>query len=159
VSSPVENDGVLQLEALLLKQPAAIGACAPAPTSGPRTSTRREVLDPDKTLAESVESPEKHVISHLSDFLFPPRRANSPVRMLSGGERNRLLLEALPAELEALEAEQKELLARMHAPDYYRQPLRTLRADRARNAEIEALLHEKLERWEALERKQKAANS
>ncbi len=232
----------------------------------------REGLDPDKTLAESVESPRKHVISYLADFLFPPRRASSPVRMLSGGERNRLLLarlfarpanvlvldeptndldieslelleaalqdysgtlllvshdrafldnvvtqtiaaegggawkeyvggysdylrqrpapapltrgeraagepgvreksrlklsyretrelEALPAELEALEAEQKELVARMHAPDYYRQPPSALRAHQARNAEIEALLHEKLERWEALERKQKAANS
>ena len=55
----------------------------------------RAQLDPDKTVAESIESSEKHVISYLSDFLFPPRRANSPVRMLSGGERNRLLLARL----------------------------------------------------------------
>jgi ATP-binding cassette subfamily F protein uup len=55
----------------------------------------REGLDPDKTVAESVESPTKHVISYLADFLFPPRRASSPVRMLSGGERNRLLLARL----------------------------------------------------------------
>jgi ATP-binding cassette subfamily F protein uup len=55
----------------------------------------REQLDPDKTVAESVEGTAKHVISYLSDFLFPPRRANSPVRMLSGGERNRLLLARL----------------------------------------------------------------
>ena len=34
-------------------------------------------------------------MSYLGDFLFPPRRANSPVRMLSGGERNRLLLARL----------------------------------------------------------------
>jgi len=34
-------------------------------------------------------------MSYLNDFLFPPRRANSPVRMLSGGERNRLLLARL----------------------------------------------------------------
>ena len=55
----------------------------------------REALDPDKTVAESIEGSEKHVISYLSDFLFPPRRAHSPVRMLSGGERNRLLLARL----------------------------------------------------------------
>jgi ATP-binding cassette subfamily F protein uup len=202
-------------------------------------------------------------MSYLGDFLFPPRRANSPVRMLSGGERNRLLLarlfarpanvlvldeptndldieslelleaalqdydgtlllvshdrafldnvvtqtvaaegagrwkeyaggysdwlrqrpvalesktksksaatrekgraklsykqtrelEALPKEIEALEAEQKLLAAKMSAPEYYRQPPEALRADQARGAEIEALLIEKLERWEALEAK------
>src|SRR4051812_16782972 len=64
----------------------------------------REVLDPEKTVAETISpgsewvdlpSGRKHVMSYLSDFLFPPRRANSPVRMLSGGERNRLLLARL----------------------------------------------------------------
>jgi ATP-binding cassette subfamily F protein uup len=222
----------------------------------------REGLDPDRTLAESVEGSEKHVISYLSDFLFPPRRANSPVRLLSGGERNRLLLarlfarpanvlvldeptndldieslelleaalqdyagtlllvshdrafldnvvtqtlaaegnglwkeyaggysdylrqrpaaeaaaqekkaavreksrvklsyketrelEALPAEIEALELEQKNLYDKMHASDYYRQPPEALRADQQRSAEIEALLMEKLARWEDLESK------
>ena len=37
----------------------------------------------------------KHVISYLGDFLFPPERARSPVKSLSGGERNRLLLARL----------------------------------------------------------------
>jgi ATP-binding cassette subfamily F protein uup len=37
------------------------------------------------------------VISYLGDFLFAPQRAESPVRMLSGGERNRLLLATLVA--------------------------------------------------------------
>jgi len=64
----------------------------------------REALDPEKTVAETiapgsdwVELPtgRKHVMSYLGDFLFPPRRAQSPVRMLSGGERNRLLLARL----------------------------------------------------------------
>jgi ABC transport system ATP-binding/permease protein len=64
----------------------------------------REQLDPDKTVAETiapgsdwVDLPggRKHVMSYLGDFLFPPRRAQSPVRMLSGGERNRLLLARL----------------------------------------------------------------
>jgi ABC transport system ATP-binding/permease protein len=58
----------------------------------------REQLDPEKTVAENIESSlpgGKHVMSYLADFLFPPRRASSPVRMLSGGERNRLLLARL----------------------------------------------------------------
>jgi ATP-binding cassette subfamily F protein uup len=37
----------------------------------------------------------KHVKSYLGDFLFPPQRASSPIRSLSGGERNRLLLARL----------------------------------------------------------------
>jgi ATP-binding cassette subfamily F protein uup len=235
----------------------------------------REGLDPERSVADTIspgsewielEGGRKHVMSYLGDFLFPPRRAASPVRMLSGGERNRLLLarlfarpanvlvldeptndldieslelleaalqdysgtlllvshdrafldnvvtqtlaaegngvwkeyaggysdylrqrpsqeqvsskkvaparektrvklsyketrelEALPGEIEALEAEQKDLFARMHAPDYYRQPPEVLRADQQRSADIEALVLEKLERWEALEAKAKLA--
>jgi hypothetical protein len=41
----------------------------------------------------------------------------------------------------------------MAAPDYYRQPPDVLRADQQRSAEIETLLLQKLERWEALEAK------
>ena len=241
----------------------------------------RAALDPEKTVAETiapgsewveVDGAKKHVMSYLGDFLFPPRRASAPVRMLSGGERNRLLLarlfarpanvlvldeptndldieslelleaalqgyagtillvshdrafldnvvtqtlafegsgvwkeyaggysdwarqrqlpesspppragvaraasrggdrprpkltyketrelESLPGEIEVLEAEQKDLFARMHAPDYYRQPPERLRDDQRRSGEIEALLMEKLERWELLEAKAKAA--
>jgi ATP-binding cassette subfamily F protein uup len=235
----------------------------------------RDALDPEKTVAETIspgsdfvelEGGRKHVMSYLGDFLFPPRRAQSPVRMLSGGERNRLLLarlfarpanvlvldeptndldieslelleaalqdytgtlllvshdrafldnvvtqtiaaegdgkwkeyaggysdwlrqrpagdrdrrpraplsgtqvlpeakkaklsyketrelEALPKEIEALEAEQQALAAKMHAPEYYKQPPEILRADQKRTVEIEKALHEKLERWTALER-------
>ena len=232
----------------------------------------RAALDPEKTVAETIApgsdwvdlpTGRKHVMSYLADFLFPPRRAQSPVRMLSGGERNRLLLArlfarpanvlvldeptndldieslelleaalqefagtlllvshdrtfldnivtqaiaaegggiwkeyvggysdwlrqksspaqaeevsprkessvrekrksklsyketrelgALPKEIESLEAEQQALVAKMHAPEYYKQPPEVLRADQQRVGEIEALLHEKLERWEALE--------
>ena len=235
----------------------------------------REALDPEKTVAETISpgadwvevaGARKHVMSYLGDFLFPPRRANSPVRMLSGGERNRLLLarlfakpanvlvldeptndldieslelleaalqdysgtillvshdrafldnvvtqtlaaeggglwreyaggyrdylvqrgareperatpkagaapaarertrvklsyketrelESLPTEIEALEAEQNALAARMSDPAYYKQPPDALRADQARTSEIETLLLEKLERWHALEEK------
>jgi len=42
-----------------------------------------------------VAGKEKHVMSYLSDFLFAPARANSPVSTLSGGERNRLMLAKL----------------------------------------------------------------
>jgi len=40
----------------------------------------------------------------------------------------------------------------MHAPEYYKQPPDVLREDQRRNAEIEELLLEKLERWAALEK-------
>jgi len=64
----------------------------------------REQLDPDRTLAETiapgsdwveVSGVRKHVSGYLADFLFSPQRAQSPVRTLSGGERNRLLLARL----------------------------------------------------------------
>jgi len=234
----------------------------------------REALDPEKTVAETIapgsdwvelSGGRKHVMSYLGDFLFPPRRAQSPVRMLSGGERNRLLLarlfakpanvlvldeptndldieslelleaalqdydgtlllvshdrafldnvvtqtlaaegggawkeyvggytdwvrqrpaavteekagskaavrakgkvklsykeqrelESLPREIEALEAEQKVLAAKMSAPEYFRLGADVLRDDQKRNAGIEALVMKKLERWEALEAKAK----
>jgi ABC transport system ATP-binding/permease protein len=64
----------------------------------------REALDPNKTLADTISpgsewieigTQRKHVMSYLGDFLFAPQRANSPVKSLSGGERNRLLLARL----------------------------------------------------------------
>jgi ATP-binding cassette subfamily F protein uup len=234
----------------------------------------REALDPEKTVAETIapgsdwvelSGGRKHVMSYLGDFLFPPRRAQSPVRMLSGGERNRLLLarlfakpanvlvldeptndldieslelleaalqdydgtlllvshdrafldnvvtqtlaaegggawkeyvggytdwvrqrpaavteeragskaavrakgkvklsykeqrelESLPKEIEALEAEQRVLAVKMSSPEYFRQGADVLRDDQKRNADIEALVMKKLERWEALEAKAK----
>ena len=236
----------------------------------------RAELDPERTLidtispgAEWVETAagRKHVLSYLGDFLFPPERANAPVRMLSGGERNRLLLarlfalpanllvldeptndldieslelledtlqsypgtlllvshdrtfldnvvtqtlvaegsdgrwreyvggysdwvaqrpvavpiaapitgaaaprarsapasrtrlsfkeqrelEALPAELEALEQEQLALTARMSAADYHRQAPDAIRADRLRATAIEHALAQKFERWGELD--------
>jgi len=238
----------------------------------------REALDPEKTVMQTIApgsdwvelaGGRKHVMSYLGDFLFPPRRAQSPVRMLSGGERNRLLLarlfakpanvlvldeptndldieslelleaalqdydgtlllvshdrafldnvvtqtlaaegggawkeyvggytdwvrqrpaaltedkasskaavrekgkvklsykearelESLPKEIEALEAEQGLLAAKISAPEYFRQPPEALKADQQRNGELEALLMKKLQRWEALESKALAASA
>lgn len=64
----------------------------------------RARLDEDKTVQDNicngndmiiVNQKPRHVIGYLQDFLFTPDRARSPVRTLSGGERNRLLLAAL----------------------------------------------------------------
>jgi ABC transport system ATP-binding/permease protein len=64
----------------------------------------REALDEEATLADTISpgsdfveigTERKHVISYLEDFLFPPQRSRSPVKSLSGGERNRLLLARL----------------------------------------------------------------
>ncbi|MFM9879730.1 MAG: ATP-binding cassette domain-containing protein [Burkholderiaceae bacterium] len=64
----------------------------------------RDALDLDATLEDFISpgsewieigNQRKHVKSYLGDFLFSPQRANSPVRSLSGGERNRLLLARL----------------------------------------------------------------
>ncbi len=62
---------------------------------------QREQLDPERTVVDTVgegndtvtvAGHSRHVMGYLQDFLFPPERARSPVKALSGGERNRLLL-------------------------------------------------------------------
>jgi ATP-binding cassette subfamily F protein uup len=242
----------------------------------------REQLDPERTVADTISpgsdwievgGTRKHVMSHLGEFLFAPRRAGAPVKTLSGGERNRLLLarlfarpanllvldeptndldieslelledtlqeyagtlilvshdrafldnvvtqtlvaegggrwreyvggysdwvaqrpappqppavetakaapasarrservrlsfkekrelEALPAQIEALEREQADLTARMTAGDYHRAGAERIKADRARAAEIERALEASFERWAELEEKARAAEA
>jgi ATP-binding cassette subfamily F protein uup len=60
-------------------------------------------------------------------------------------------LDALPGEIEALEQEQTALMRRMGEPDYRHADAQTMASDGRRVAEIERLLMERLERWEALE--------
>ena len=64
----------------------------------------REQLDPELTVQQNLAGDQdtvviggnsRHVIGYLQDFLFSPDRIRSPVRILSGGERNRLLLARL----------------------------------------------------------------
>jgi ATP-binding cassette subfamily F protein uup len=65
---------------------------------------QREQLDPERSVVDTIgdgretvtiNGREQHVHGYLRDFLFPPERALSPVKALSGGERNRLLLARL----------------------------------------------------------------
>ena len=88
----------------------------------------RAQLDPETTVAETISpgsdwieignepggpmGQRKHVMTYLNDFLFPSQRAKSPVKMLSGGERNRLLLARLfarPANLVVLDEPTNDL--------------------------------------------------
>lgn len=57
-------------------------------------ATLAEVISPGSDYVE-IGNERKHVIGYLGDFLFAPERARSPVKSLSGGERNRLLLARL----------------------------------------------------------------
>ena len=81
----------------------------------------RSALDLDATLADAVSpgsewieigGQRRHVMSYLADFLFAPERAGSPLRTLSGGERNRVLLArlfALPANVLVLDEPTNDL--------------------------------------------------
>ncbi|MDA0190284.1 MAG: ATP-binding cassette domain-containing protein, partial [Proteobacteria bacterium] len=53
-----------------------------------------DVISPGSDFVE-IGNERKHVIGYLGEFLFAPQRARSPVKSLSGGERNRLLLARL----------------------------------------------------------------
>jgi ATP-binding cassette subfamily F protein uup len=75
----------------------------------------------------------------------------APVRPLRLSWKEQRELEALPAELEALEAEQRELTERMCAPDYHRQDVERIKADRARAEEVERLLDVRYARWGELD--------
>lgn len=64
----------------------------------------REQLDEEKTIAQNIcgdddfvviNGKQKHIIGYLQDFLFSPNRIRTPIKVLSGGERNRLLLARL----------------------------------------------------------------
>ena len=101
----------------LQADPAPVNAPAPEPGHSPWGAVRqganiavayfdqmRNALDLDATLEDFISpgsewieigNRRQHVKSYLGDFLFSPARANSPVRSLSGGERNRLLLARL----------------------------------------------------------------
>jgi ATP-binding cassette subfamily F protein uup len=81
----------------------------------------RAQLDPNATLAQAISfgsdwvqrgEERQHVVSYLGEFLFPAHRVHAPVRMLSGGERNRLLLARLfaqPANLIVLDEPTNDL--------------------------------------------------
>ena len=81
----------------------------------------RGQLDPEKTVREnlsegrdyiSIKGRDRHVVGYLRDFLFPPERIDSPVKALSGGERNRLLLArifAQPANMMVLDEPTNDL--------------------------------------------------
>lgn len=81
----------------------------------------REALDPEQTVEENVgegkqtvtvNGKDRHILSYLQDFLFSPARARTPVKALSGGEKNRLLLARLllrPANLIILDEPTNDL--------------------------------------------------
>jgi ABC transport system ATP-binding/permease protein len=81
----------------------------------------RAQLDPSVTIADTISpgsdwvqlgSERMHIVSYLGEFLFPAQRLKSPVSMLSGGERNRLLLARLfaqPANLVILDEPTNDL--------------------------------------------------
>jgi ATP-binding cassette subfamily F protein uup len=81
----------------------------------------RAQLDPGQTVRDNigggkdyinVRGRSRHVIGYLKDFLFPPERIDSPVKSLSGGERNRLVLAkifAQPANMMVLDEPTNDL--------------------------------------------------
>ncbi len=83
---------------------------------------KREALDPNATLKQAltggsgdnvrVGTEMRHVVSYMKDFLFPPEQANTPVGVLSGGERGRLMLAralAMPSNLMVLDEPTNDL--------------------------------------------------
>ena len=122
-----------------------------------------------QTLVSEGDGRWKEYVGGYSDWVAqrpavqaPSPSATAPLRVETPKVRDRAAklsfkeqreLDALPAELEALEQEQVALGERMASPDYYKEGADALRADRARASEIEAQLAARLERWVALEQR------
>jgi ABC transport system ATP-binding/permease protein len=83
---------------------------------------KRQALDPEMTLTEAltgnrgdrvtVAGQTKHVVAYMQDFLFSPEQARSPLKVLSGGERGRLMLAralAMPSNLLVLDEPTNDL--------------------------------------------------
>lgn len=93
------------LKALLGKLPLAAGKLWTTPNMEVAYfDQHRTQLDPAKTVEETVgegkqhvtiNGQQRHILGYLQDFLFPPARARTPISVLSGGEKNRLLLAKL----------------------------------------------------------------
>jgi ATP-binding cassette subfamily F protein uup len=81
----------------------------------------RQTLDPEKSIAENVgdgktfihlNGKDRHIVGYLKGFLFDPKRSMTPVKSLSGGERNRVILAKLftrPANLLVLDEPTNDL--------------------------------------------------
>ena len=117
-------------------RPAATARRAAAHAAGPGAATRAPVAQDGTATAPATPGPAS----------AGPRRARA--RLSYKAQRE---LEALPAEIAVLEAEQRALVARMGAADYHLASPGQMAADGTRVAALEALLLACLERWEALE--------
>jgi ABC transport system ATP-binding/permease protein len=83
--------------------------------------------------------------------------ARAPRVKLSFKEQREL--EILPAAIEALERDQREITERMSRPDYHREGTEQIKQDRLRAAAIEHELAEKFERWSQLEQRSHTAGA
>jgi ATP-binding cassette subfamily F protein uup len=127
-----------------------------------------------QTLAAERDGMWREYVGGYSDWLAqrsPPVRAEVSATPAKTGSTSRTRtpprvrltfnekreLDALPAELEALEREQHALSERMCAPDYHRQDVDAIKDDRRRAEEIERLLTVRFERWGELDAKAQAA--
>jgi ABC transport system ATP-binding/permease protein len=84
--------------------------------------------------------------------------ASAPTRIKLSFKENRELA-SLPAEIEQLEQEQRELAARMSSGSYHAAGSARIKVDRERGAEVERLLEEKFARWAELDARNVAGNS
>jgi ATP-binding cassette subfamily F protein uup len=105
--------------------------------------------DPAPTSAERTAA-----APHAADGITRSERSRTKLSYKETRE-----LEAMPERIQALEAEQRALAAKMNAPDYYQAGGAAMKADHARSEELEALIHAQLERWEELEAKARAAQA
>ena len=110
----VNNADMLDVEQVVIHGKLVLGVLVAAPKDpeGLQEAVEQAMASVGMQVEVEIGTERKHIMSYLGDFLFPPQRAKSPVKMLSGGERNRLLLARLfarPANLVVLDEPTNDL--------------------------------------------------
>ncbi|MFA5522457.1 MAG: ATP-binding cassette domain-containing protein [Castellaniella sp.] len=112
--------------------------------------------DPEPEPAATPRSPDAGTATVAPPRERPASRPPRPSRMTSWETRE---LEALPARIQTLEAEQAQLAEQLADPELYRGPVEDVEALNARNSAIEAEMEQLFERWEELEAKREASEA
>ncbi len=112
----------------------------------------------DWFLLNEKEAPQKKVPTKEADPEKTKRVRNTAMERVRLSFKEKRELEALPAQIEALEAEQENLTQKLLDPNYHKSPIEEIKADKERIEELPRFIEAAYERWEELTKKETLAS-